>query len=1221
MRKLIVNKRFIIVFLLLVMTSLAFGQDGNSRTGSKLSGKGTEYFPYIIEDADDWKTFANESNAATYWASGVYVRMDASISVTSSVGTSSNPYKGNFDGNWNTLNLTLSGNKADYVAPFSYVESATIKNLTVSGDIKDPGSYSGGLIGCNVKDSNTTVTSCTSSVTISSNNAGSNDGGFVGHIVGSRVIFKYCIFNGTISGAKLTNCAGFVGSIEKGGYAKYEYCTMAYNEIFISSRFYTFHHNNGGAYFSEHSYYTKKGVEEEDIGQSGTQASESASGKNVIDKIYTYTSKATTTTYYVPSVDIDELSDDIIYGGSVNPILSYYGRPLVEGTDYSLDVNKEKGIVTIKSNNSNYSGKYEIAGIVVRDISTWSKLNSLLQTNDYKRIITLSQDYTAGADDPRLEVIGDATNTVILELNGHTIDRKLSAPSVQGQVMRVQSGAHLTIRNSATNEGKIKGGNARGNGGGIRCEGGNLVLENVNFSNNNSTREGNEWGEGGGIYCNGGSLTITGGLFERNITNGGGGAIYAENAPVIMNGVIVNNNQGQSKGAGVHLYPKNNRKCTINECIVSNNLLYLKDRDASDGAGIYVRNSGGDTVTINNCEITGNSAYRWGGGLYLLEGTLLIKNSLIEGNTSLGDDFNNNNQYGGGGIYIHNGTCTIDGSTITGNVSHDVGGVMVLQGTFNVQGNTIIEGNIGNAGKNNVYLNGSNNKINITGKLESTAKICVSRPGTGNLTSGLNGRGSLSNFERNNEYRLVLNSSGEIEMSKALYWSKRDPDEWKEYVYIKDNLHIDDLVIIDADADITDVYGKYDIEYGNNGAILIQSGKQLIYKGKPVHIEFRNKTTGSGNNHYKWNIISSPVDNPSLKTDMNLATALAEPYDFDLLYYDEPNHYWRTYTGENSATYFVNSRLETGHGYLYRTELDITNSIRGNINTGDIDVAVTAEASNLKGFNLIGNPYTHDIYKGSGCAIPNDILNAGYYTLTEIGEWVAQTDGTAIKAFQGILVQAGITGYVKMTNTTSKGSRSDDDIIKLTVSNSSYKDVTYAIFKEGVGLNKIDHMNADAPKIYISEEGENYAVATLGDEKRSFGLNFKAPTMGTYTLGYETEGEFDYLHVIDRYTGKDTDMLAEGEYTFIGSPKDGESRFIVSLSYDSDYDAGDVFAYNNGTEIMVSGEGELQVFDVMGRMVMNTYVNGVERFAVPNTGVYIMRLMGSEVKTQKMVVR
>ena len=63
----------------------------------------------------------------------------------------------------------------------------------------------------------------------------------------------------------------------------------------------------------------------------------------------------------------------------------------------------------------------------------------------------------------------------------------------------------------------------------------------------------------------------------------------------------------------------------------------------------------------------------------------------------------------------------------------------------------------------------------------------------------------------------------------------------------------------------------------------------------------------------------------------------------------------------------------------------------------------------------------------------------------------------------------------------------------------------------------------------------------------------------------------------------------------------------------------EIFAYQTGNDIVVSGEGELQVFDVMGRMVMNQRINGVEAVEKPEqTGVYIFRLND---KVQKIVVR
>ena len=67
-----------------------------------------------------------------------------------------------------------------------------------------------------------------------------------------------------------------------------------------------------------------------------------------------------------------------------------------------------------------------------------------------------------------------------------------------------------------------------------------------------------------------------------------------------------------------------------------------------------------------------------------------------------------------------------------------------------------------------------------------------------------------------------------------------------------------------------------------------------------------------------------------------------------------------------------------------------------------------------------------------------------------------------------------------------------------------------------------------------------------------------------------------------------------------------------------DNTTSDIFAYQSGNDIVVTGEGELQVFDVMGRIVMKKHVNGVENINMKSQGVYIMRL---NEKTQKIVVR
>ena len=83
------------------------------------------------------------------------------------------------------------------------------------------------------------------------------------------------------------------------------------------------------------------------------------------------------------------------------------------------------------------------------------------------------------------------------------------------------------------------------------------------------------------------------------------------------------------------------------------------------------------------------------------------------------------------------------------------------------------------------------------------------------------------------------------------------------------------------------------------------------------------------------------------------------------------------------------------------------------------------------------------------------------------------------------------------------------------------------------------------------------------------------------------------------------------------------SAHIVRLGYLPNYDDNgeDIFAYQSGSDVVVSGEGELQIFDAMGRMIATQRINGVETISLSANGVYIFRLVGSEIKTQKIVVK
>ena len=405
--------------------------------------------------------------------------------------------------------------------------------------------------------------------------------------------------------------------------------------------------------------------------------------------------------------------------------------------------------------------------------------------------------------------------------------------------------------------------------------------------------------------------------------------------------------------------------------------------------------------------------------------------------------------------------------------------------------------------------------------------------------------------------------------------------------------------------------------------LVIEDGGQLITSSTGVAATVQKDITAStAKSGEGWYTIASSVNNPTIASATNLATGTYDLYRFEESEQEKP---WENYKAHSSTDF---TTLENGRGYLYRNGDDKTLSFTGDLNVGNMSYTITNSGGDFAGFNLIGNPYPHNIYKGAYTAIPNysgSTLNTGFHTLTNEGAWSTGTDNsTAILPGQGIMVEATKAGTLTILDkTSSSSSKYNNEYIRFTVENAEYSDDAYAWFDKGYGLHKIDHRNPAIPMLYIPQDGEDYSIAIMKDNTEAFGLNFKANTTGSYTLKYKAKGNFDYLHVIDRLTGKDTDMLLDGEYSFVGSTQDDEARFIVKLAYKPNYGSSDetVFAYQSGSEIFVSGEGELQVFDVTGRIVSTETINGVKAVSVPAQGVYVFRLVGENVKTQKIVVR
>lgn len=402
-----------------------------------------------------------------------------------------------------------------------------------------------------------------------------------------------------------------------------------------------------------------------------------------------------------------------------------------------------------------------------------------------------------------------------------------------------------------------------------------------------------------------------------------------------------------------------------------------------------------------------------------------------------------------------------------------------------------------------------------------------------------------------------------------------------------------------------------DIIVSSKATVTIEDGAQFISKNPIVADVYKTVLPSDEASKHAWNTIASPVNGQSF-ADVNELTSGDK---HNIYRYNETVPMWEEYRDPSN----IFNAFENGRGYIYRTTFDGDIKYSGTINAGDVNYSLTH--TNDHGFNLLGNPFTHDIYKG--VAIENTDLVEGYCVLESDGTWTYKLDDEAIPSGTAFMVLANDAVDVTISNTDEAPvvyNKSNDNSIWFTVNNDEYTDAACVMFKEGKGYNKLAHYNENAPMIYISHNGEDFAAAHVQTGVKTVGLCFKSHDFGKYTLNLNANGDFSYLHLIDRLTGKDVDMLIEDEYTFISTNNDNAERFIVEFDYEGNEGSieNEIFAWQNGSNVVVDGEGELQVFDMMGRMVMTQRINGIQTVNVSSEGVYIFKL---NEKTQKIFVK
>ena len=261
---------------------------------------------------------------------------------------------------------------------------------------------------------------------------------------------------------------------------------------------------------------------------------------------------------------------------------------------------------------------------------------------------------------------------------------------------------------------KVAGGTITGctaiNGGAIYAAGGTINITSGNLTDNHAKNGGaiyyagsdtvtirggtiggegtsNSAENGGAIYMESGTATIKEkGIISYNNATVDGGAIYALNAYVTINGgnVALSHNSAAGDGGAVHM---ETLTLTLKNGTVSEN-------SAENGGAFW---SGTGAVVITGGSVSNNTASEDGGAVFADASAFTMSGGTLGNNTAAGD---------GGGVYVNTGSVTVSGSstriqnntagysdptdvTITGNG----GGIYAQSGAVSITDSAVLTGN------------------------------------------------------------------------------------------------------------------------------------------------------------------------------------------------------------------------------------------------------------------------------------------------------------------------------------------------------------------------------------------------------------------------------------------------------------------------------------------------------------------------------------------------
>ena len=496
---------------------------------------------------------------------------------------------------------------------------------------------------------------------------------------------------------------------------------------------------------------------------------------------------------------------------------------------------------------------------------------------------------------------------------------------------------------------------------------------------------------------------------------------------------------------------------------------------------------------------------------------------------------------------------------------------------------------------------------------------------------------SISTVTYEKTFTVTVNTSVNIYTGTGSWtnianWSKGSVPTAEEDVIIKGNSVIENgdvtvkSLLIDEGCSLTINDGvvftiNNDFVNTDAAAFIINDGAQVFQNNEGVVATFNmnivNPKGWTSLNKDGWQFIASPM------TNANVISFLPQSdTGYDLFKYDgtKEGTEWVNY---KVHPYEFETTFQQGRAYLASYEAETTATFSGVLNNAtsfDYEVAFNAE-KDLANFHLLGNPFSFNM-DWNGIAAEG--LVDGYAVVNNQGGYDYLTSGN-IKVGDGFFVKAIEENPSLHYAHNVRSSKEKANSINVIATSKAGKDNVVVNFAgQAEGFNKLQNFNDAIATVYVSENGKNYGIANVDENTTEVALNFDAKEMGSYTISLDINGEFESVVLVDRFTGVETNMLLEDEYTFTATSNDNVNRFVIRLAQGSQLEAQSQFVYQSGKELILSIEGSVQIVDMLGRVVYsNEHANGNNRINVAEfkDATYVVRVVNEEgVKVQKVVI-